>query len=573
MNPALFPCLLSAAVAFGPPVQDPPQTRTVVYSLKPLLVDQDNGITWGTLLPPNWHTNRSPSVSHRSESSPIHQGALQQVIYDLLREELQASNGSLVLDGVDGLAVRGPQALHAQVQQLLGGLERVLDHRAELRVRVYRGAPEAFGALPATATAPVAALVQLAEGAGATLVDDVRLELRVGSTGQVDLRRFVPQLMDYDVEVASGAVSMDPQVSGRFIGTRVAGRYVPQGAGGALSLLVERTELLGELRTVPLEMKAQVAGPPEADIGTQFRSFEVTLEQQDVATTALALDLELQPGQAGFVHTVYDLGAAQGAELTLFEVQSAPLRPVEVLEVGARRLVLVDRDFLARPVSFVLREDGDEEGLLAVGTRRANRLLLQIAARSNSILDRDLLPTGRGAWEPLGSWLATWTATAAEAEPLRRRVEELARPESPALRLLARAQQGGRNELVRADLPVRVGGQAFALVVTSSPRIADYDVEVASSAGVSDPLVVDTEQGLVLGVVPLARGEGLSVGVRAEVQVSAGELRQVAAPTWHGGLLQLQDLDALRADQTLTLGSEPVWVGSRPGLSISLERR
>jgi len=102
-------------------------------------------------------------------------------------------------------------------------------------------------------------------------------------------------------------------------------------------------------------------------------------------------------------------------------------------------------------------------------------------------------------------------------------------PRGNGLALLARAERGDGMKVVHSARVTGFNGQKIALHHGAQRSIVqDYDVEVAQTASISDPIVGVLQTGLAFDVRPIVRGEGLvMLDIRAQISGLKEKLRVV----------------------------------------------
>lgn len=555
----------AASLPLSAAAQEP---RTSVMGVGELLVGQDLGMALG-VLPRIAPLERDPEVTDRGGLHRVVAGDVQEVVYlglELLPDAVR-SEGFVTLLGGDRLVVRGPEPLHQAVEGMLGGLGRIVAHRTRLELAALRLSP---GSLDGLGEAELPSdWSRLGDLDGVASVERFELDLRVGATGYVDAGSRREVVAGYEVELANGTAVHRPIVAALRHGTRIAARFVPLGGAGRLALIVDRAEPADG--HAPLEVPVITAGGSEQGGGLVARSLTLGHELQPSLARGLALDLELEAGVPALAGWSWELDGQASEELLLVRARFEPLDAVELLPVGAGALVFVDREAFEGSYSYAQRRDRAylqsgqphdlEEGALEL-----------VVQRSEPYLGSELLPRLASSWRRIGNWWVAAAASAEQAGQAASQVRELLEPwgETHRLRAVAEAGEGFQAAV---ELPASTRGQAFGFVVSSTPRLLDFDVAAAPFALAGVPVVGDLEQGLAVGLVPRPGQDALAVGVRGEVQRAPGGLRAVDLPEWPGGRLQRADLISLRVDQIVDLADAPVSVARDSGARIIVERR
>ncbi|MEO0650144.1 MAG: hypothetical protein AAFZ65_05655, partial [Planctomycetota bacterium] len=446
---------------------------------------------------------------------------------------------------------------------LLGALERVVAHHTSVRVVVVPGVLGAFEGVADSAVVSIDALDGLLGANGMEGVEVFDLDLRVGSTGLLDLSGHRQLVNDYDVEIATGSGVLDPTVVGIRTGTRVAARYVPRGAGGRLSLVLDRSELLGEPELKELSMFLFVANSVE-DGGGQRIPVVAEVNHQELLTRGLAIDHDVRVGEVLLARLGWNLGGESGEELIGVTVEHEPLGAIEVVPIGGRAMVLVDREAIEGSFAFAQRPNRALLCSHASIRFGANLALTLVRAQPN--LEFALLPRATTSWGTLGNWLVAGVDSVDRAQRIAAEIEPLLRKRSTGARLRATTtDEGALTGLV--EVPAPLDGQGFGFVARSIPRVFDMDVEVATISLLGDPLVADLETGIAIGMVPRLDGEARTVGVRADALQPIGAARTAKLPDVPGGFAEHLDFTSLRLDQRVPLG---VPIGT-PELQLTIE--
>ncbi|QDU69885.1 hypothetical protein [Engelhardtia mirabilis] len=569
---------LAAPTALAAPSQDGDELGIAVFDLTGLLRRVDAGVYDIDILDQHGKLEDASGAGGSIGSEEVSIGALQEILVRLHEEQLRYRDAEqrspmITTNGERQLVVRGTQALRDSVAATLGELDALLSQSAKVRVRWYKTSDGSYDQLPLGATIGTAELARLLEESQSSLDEEVTISLRLGSTGSVDLRTGQSAIVDYDVEIASNVSIVDPTVIQQLTGSQVVARFVPGVDGGYLSIVTTRTDAIGPVREEQMQVGTITAST--GGNGENLRQVNVlplSVQHQDTLTRALGLCTHVPAGRALLARTRWDLAGTSGDELMVVEVESAPLELTQTLESGGGTLSMVLRDALSRPrLSLV----SDDYASMLVSERQlwGHGLVAELIADGSEV-DFDLLPDAGRGWEQIGPWMAAMPGRGMDAAATRSAAHSLARGIAASTRSVAVARMGDRL-VASFDVPVTDGARSFAIVALSTPLVSDIDVEVATGAGVSDPVVTETEEGLAIYFDPsLGRDGSWNLSPEAEVSVRTAGPRRIQMGETPGGWVDLLSTSRLGCSSEVRLESgEARVIGSPEGLSLALGLR
>ncbi len=504
-----IPGLLALFVAsFPAPRQD--EIVLASYDLRSVLPRWDASTTWSHALvvPPAVIPFRTeiPSADDL-EHAELAGYELLDLLTQVLGDELRREGRELLLEGTR-LSVLAPGAVQEQVRSVLATLEQALAGTCTLQVDVLSFLEgDAQEAAPASVVEAEEAsrlvTTLLARGAQHR---QFQVQLAAGRTASLDARRHVPFVFDYDVEIAQESLIFAPIVLETWEGTRLLLRGVPAEGGMALSLLLMRSDLLGELRERPLGLRGMLSheGAAKADIVDGPEA----LHLPDVLMRGLAFDTTLPQGKALVLTLESELPGASSHELVLLrQLGSAPPAYVaQVLPGTSKSLIAMNAELFRRP-RFHADPTPWEGG--ETTTSLNPWVVATLEAEPSSFL-LDWLKARFSVWRRLGPWVLIVTDPAWDRDAARE-LERLMKARRGDGRVLGVGVdlyvQGRENDRpVRMRIPMLEGTEAGFVLARASTAVTGFSVEVAQEAAVSDPVVSPVFGGLALA---------LSVGTRS----------------------------------------------------------
>jgi hypothetical protein len=484
----------------------------------------------------------------------------------LFTEEFEYEGRELALQGDRDLLVLAPDDVQQRVSRALQELEQTLGASVELQIDVL--------SLQGDGPAPFGGKCVVDEGQLASLPasgrpsEQYRVRLQAGRTAAIDRTRVLPLVVDYDVEIAQGAVIHDPVIGAAEAGTRMLLRGAPMSGGGvALSVFFTHGDPTTE---EPMTIEAPLRSFVSTDPDQTDRMIDAPRveERYEIAFQSASFDTLLPAGKAlvlsagmKIVAGGGDPGARTRTLVVIRRIGGEMPRMHRFSPQGSRReLVFVNAESLQVPVMFV-------EGLIHDVDDDYGADIPQIVATVRSEPSEflvDWVDSRFSTWRLVGPWLvcvydASWDGDAiVRLDTLVNGWQDRARLLDVALDANARGEQ-----VASWRLPVRAGTRMSALVGISTSTLYDYDVEVAGGAAAADPRLRPQFAGLAL----IARTADL-VGGGAALDLSLGLQHRRAAPklTTLGGPLMTKiertPFDVLRLDERVTFA---------PGLSAAAQ--
>lgn len=544
-----------------------------VYDLGGLLRAVDDGAESLQLFPPHGDATDAPINGRLRDSDAPSIGTLQELLVRMHDEQLRYRDADrlsplIATIGDDRLAVRGPAELRTSVEGVLGELDTLLGHTSRLRLRWYRAGDGGFGELAEGATISAGELAQLVGGGRAQLIDDVRLDLRLGQTERRDLRQQTVTVSDFDIEIASTASAVDPVVVQTSTGTLAVARYTPSVGGGHLALVAARTDDVGNLRSSVFEVASRITAA-DSEGGTDTQLIPLEMQHQDTLTRGLGLSAFIPTDRVLVSRVRWSLSGTTADELLAIEVEGPRLDPVQLLGSGPGQVALVLGEAITWPDVRLRGEDGGPY-------IRAARWLYESGFRADVRAERsdgdfDLIPDSGRGWESLGPWLVAMPGREVDVAATRAAALALAEQPRPTGRTTVAARAGGQA-VASFDLPIEDGSDCFAFVALASPRVLDVDVEVATGASIGDPNVGTVEEGCVVTLSPtLEPGGAWSLVPVIDVAVRTGPPVRAAMTVAPGGWIEQVPTTRLRVDSNLRIpGGSAVAVAPEGGLAVAV---
>ena len=438
------------------------------------------------------------------------------LITNLYGDEFDYEGRTIHLGAKGKLAVRGPEALHQRIDELISFFDQSINAQVDLLVDVVRFAPGAGAAVPAGSVIDAAEAESWLGGAaqGAER-ESYRVSLRSDRATVLDMTRNVAALVDYDVEIAQGSAIADPITGSAVLGTRLALRGAAGNDGLFLALSWRRGDETPGASSRELNSKLMIAS---ADEQVTYVGASPTVENLQVAGRAAGLNTYLPDGKALVLHTDVGLSRYAVEEVIVLRVAGGGLAGQRTLAFDDRgvELVVADLGSLSPPrcvATGALLWPGYVPEHLSSRLWRRTLLATQLWRGEEDFHVDVLLEGVRYLTEDrMGRWLVTRPdgsggppeAIAAEQRLLRSTFAAL-QPDPGLVDLsfrLTRAGGEGPAADIGARFPVRLGESCTVVLGIEELEVRDYDVEVAQYAATADPIVFHAFDGLALWARP-----------------------------------------------------------------------
>ncbi len=481
----------------------------VSYDLRAALPRWDSGSWTQTLVViPADHVDDLEEVNLEELYAELGAFELLDLLQQILGDELRAEGRDVSIEGAD-LVVLAPLSVQEQVRAVLSALSRALSGTVQVKVDVLSlaegGAVEPPPASVLTQDEAQKLVTNLV-GKGAQQ-REFQFQLMAGRTGWIEQRESVPFLFDFDVEIAQQTFIYDPKVLETPDGWRLLLRGVPSDGGLALSALLVQSEVLA-LQEKAVPMRGSVAlGPDKAIENMAVMDGPQAIQSPDVRVQGLAFDTFLAEGKALVLGTESELGGKKHRQVIVLRRIGGAASAYGTFPIphSSHTLIAVDAE-LFRPPRFSIHFSPHNQS--EVGSHPLVSATLD--AESSSFL-QEWLKYRFSVWRRHGPWVLIVTdpawdgGAAAEID----RLLKSRRAETRVLGLEVSLEAQGASFLtpVRLSLPVREGTSCGIVVGLTQTAVSDYDVEVAQSASVQDPLVAPIFQGLALEL-SCSQGEG-----------------------------------------------------------------
>lgn len=490
------------------------------------------------------------------ESSIDEQRGVDEVVsllLDLLGKEFEYEGRNITAVEYGRILVRGPEGLHKRVADVLIFLDELVNAQAELTVNLLAldpGAEHPFGGRVMVARDE--AERWLAAAAGVTEQQELHLALRSDRPAEIDLTRTMPLLLDYDVEIAQASTISDPIVNQASIGTRVFVYAVPDPVGVALSFVLGRGDVIGEVRERTLRLNGQVrtdTGLVDVPSGNVFQTL-------DILARGIGFDVVLAKDQALVLHHRIDLGRDRRNELIVLRLTGGELPHRRDFRYGPQGedLIAVDLDFFAPPslrasgslldearLPFKLMEwisGGTVAGILGVSFEEhspeygialidANTDVLGMTSLGHYQLIR---PYDNGAGDP--------NVARTELAKVRTALDGL-KGEAGTIEVSVKLSRLGKwaGVPIEATVPVRLEHSSCLALGIENPIVMDFDVEVAQESSTADATVFSEFEGLVLWlhasrsprgdlVLDVSAGASQSIAPRETLDIGSRDLER-----------------------------------------------
>jgi hypothetical protein len=465
--------------------------------------------------------------------------SLVDLLHSLCSEEFDYEGREIRTDDHGRLVVKAPPSLQGKTERYLAFLDTVFSATTELvidSVETAEGSPDSN----VPAMMPIAEADKLIARAGKGGVRTWRLQIHPGRTASLELSRVARMVTGYNVEIAQAAGIADPIVNDISVGTRVLARAAPAAGGMWLALILRRGEPLSDVK----DRDMQIANAITTQDRIVYPDISRVCQSVDVLNRSLALSTYLPEGKAIAIQSVATVGGKRHAETLILRrgtgalpiFQRASLDPKsntrdgEVLCVNAQSAAPPRIEVWAPELSggdipsdwprFVLQ---NSEARLNVGFAPDSLDLLRDVLASNdnqlnvhAVGSALFLSHDKSATPPPGGDVS---------------LELLSRLTPPArvAQVVVRLRRAGAGaELARCSLPLRSGEPATLVLGAEDIEVADFDVEVAQAATISQSVMCVGFDGLVLWLKPAFTPSGdLALEVMARAHFRSGDIRQL----------------------------------------------
>jgi hypothetical protein len=445
-----------------------------------------------------------------------------EMIRSFCGDEFEYEGRQLWVDGEHNLTIQGPPALHEKVSRILSSLSETIHAHTELQVDIIEvpGLALEGAAVGLVNLAKAKHLLALGERANAK-VESYTLSLRPGRTARVDLTRPHHLLLDYDVEVASGAIAFDPRVGTMTSGTRLEIRGAPSRKGLELAMVFTSGTATGRAEEIDLDQQGFVA----TDGGHTFLDGPRIVQRFAVARRSFACNTALPDGQALVLASTLELSAAQGVQYIVVRRTGGALRMVHAIDgVGdGSDAYLVNMEAIS-PVRLFFEGPFLAGNLSALSPDRMHWEYSSLLDTGFGWDDHDIL------WEALTStctdlefegdnlWLIArrdpdLTEELRESAISAPGLEEVAQNmigdnEVVTISLVLNRRGEGSSSGVECALPAMVGQTSAVVLGVEGTTITDYDVEIAQHSAVADPIAWIAFDGLAVTLEPRRTVDG-----------------------------------------------------------------
>lgn len=477
-----------------------------------------------------------------------------------------------VLQELEGsLYVNAPAAVQEKVAKIVAFLGGALSARTELAIDELL-LPEALPRDPA----PILSLEEAQKLlAGGGVRRSWKIALRPGWAGAAISQRSISFVSDWDAEIAQGAAILDPLVDTLPAGDAIVCSGATAPGGLWLALLARNGESSGP-KDHPLDVYATVAsettpipnpqpsGPTARSGGRTLQAGPRVWQSVPVALHALALNAFLPDGKVLCLSATLGVGEQRGTRLLFVRRANAASAPVQGFALdpkgsGGRDLVLIDSGWLHPPFC---NSEGDLRGgsalpIMSDGDQGPLKFSLHGADTGRA---HELLPelSGCDVFDSRAWMVIARTPRPAESSGLEAAVTRLGNgapvPQSFSAELVLRR---GPNVIVRSTLALRSGAASSVAVGAEDELLYDWNVEVAQSASVADPLIRATFEGLCARLrVERDPAGAIVLDIRGFGQARSGELRNLDPQVPTVGPMSQGIWDRLGIEERLTLPAD-----------------
>lgn len=494
------------------------------------------------------------------------------LLVDLLGRTAQADGRNVLVSKSGQLIVSGPPVLHTSVEALLALVGDVTASETRLVIDVVpMGLADAL-ALDGVFL-PLARAAELARGAS----ERHEVALRDDGAASLDLKREVPVLIDYGVEVANAAAIGDPRVMYCSLGTQLFARGAPAVDGVNLAFVLKRGDLTVARRTSGVGVMARHTGD---DGRAMTASCATLLDDPTWSATSIATSCFLPADRALVL-----VGASEGgrSEVLLLSVAGAPAMPFHtakfadggvaaLLHLGA----LVPPDLLAAGdvLSDRLASNRARSASLVPSDDFGHLSCFPVRGESVAVRDGLLRRLGRGFdhWE-VGPWLVM-----RGDERALELADAVPRP-TPSLQVDVRFESRGQT-LRTARFALRPGSGGAVALTNEMFDAAESDVQIAERSVCSHIVLQHVFDGLICWMRALPLGADRVVLETAGAAQLVGprrvkQMNDVLVPA-----LEERDVErlGLRGRQVLTRAADGVYrtvLGTQvgDGLRVVIELR
>jgi hypothetical protein len=537
MNPLTVMTLVVPALA-PPQAARAEEVALATYDLRDVMPRWDASPSWSQrlTLPPVANTENGPVVADGLDGlsyADLGSFELVDLLTQALGDEVRREGREMIVEG-DKLTVLAPAAVQEQVRAVLTGLRAAMAGAVTVRVDVlsseHEGAPTPAGVIGADEAAQLVATL----GARGAKHESFQLELSAGRTSKLDAYRRVPFLFDYDVEISQAMMVFNPVMSEVRDGTRLVLRGLALPGGLALSLVLLRTELLGEPEKRPLTLRGMVHHDKTGT--TELLPGPDGIQVPDALVTSLAFDTFLPEGKALCAVVQASLGDAARSAVVVIRREGGTMVPYSTHPIPRtnRTLIALEGELFRLP----RLQPVSEPWVDAHGVRQPG-LVASVGGEHSTFL-LEWMKAHFSIWRRFGPWILIVTDpawdrdAAAQLERLVRALAPETRLEDVELELVDPGREGAQP--ARARLPLLRGSSAALVVARGRTAVTGFDVEVAQGAAVPDPYVSALFEGLAVALelcdatCQAAGLAQLSDGPLAVLETGYGVLGPIALP-------------------------------------------
>ena len=460
---------------------------------------------------------------------------LHNIISVMFEDEFEFEGRSIELLDNGILLVGGPPALHANVSEALVLLDSILNSRVELTVDFFSlngGAVGNAPALPGSAELTDEQANALIERLSSTHQHrSMVLQVRADEEMIVDATREYSILRDYDIEIAQGTSIHDPVMDTASFGTRLGIRAFPSKAGLALTVDLNRGDLIGGIQDELLGLAREMAG----DGKVRTNSSPAIVQDFDLANRSVALNTLLRDGHALAISSRVEVSSGSAQDIVLIRKTGGSIPLIARGEIGRKGLSVAfmnTRSLLPPQLiaeGTLLSHKGAAAGMRTVWTQSKSRPYVPSLTTRLVHLDSDtpmnyLLDDVKHAQVmEYGPWRMISVPPDADAEVANAELaaglaayDSMVRTEE-LIQVTISIRTDGNSEKrpARVILPIRLGATSMCVLGVESLATIDYDVEVAQYSSGPDPVSASLFDGLALALTPRRTPSGrLSLDIR-----------------------------------------------------------
>ena len=294
-------------VAPAPPASEEAANVMRTYNLSALRSEWNGGGSLPAFVPLSGEDAGEEQLEYESYTV-FAADEVMEVLYNRIGEDLEYEGRGMWERGRGMLAVRAPEAVHDEIANTLVFLSEVTASHAELTLDIIvthdkgLGAPELAGLV-----SRAAAESWLEEGVPGSERSRYVLELSSGKVALVDATRSMPLVFDWDIEIAQGASTLDPQTRELTLGRRLNLSGAPTSNGLMLSLGIAQ----GELVTAPMTRANRQRALLGSEAGHEFVDMPGNTQFVTVWNRSISCDSMLADNQALVLR--FDLAGPEGA--------------------------------------------------------------------------------------------------------------------------------------------------------------------------------------------------------------------------------------------------------------------